>query len=224
MYSKNLFPAAHVRPADNYSPIKAAWPQQCGIKHIRPVRSRHENDAFVRLEAIHLNQQLIQSLLPLVVTATEARASMTPDGVDLVDEDNARSILFALLKQVANPAGADADKHFYEIGTRDREEWNVGFACNRSSQQSFAGSRRSDKKHALGNASTQLLKLLRFAQEFDNLPQLFLGLIHAGHVLERDFLLLHRQQAGAALAEGQRLIAASLHLPDHEEPQCPQKN
>ena len=60
---------------------------------------------------------------------------------------------------------------------------------------------------------------LRLAQEFDDFLQLFFGFLYAGHILEGDLFLLHGKQPGAALAEGQRLVAAGLHLPDHEEPQ-----
>jgi hypothetical protein len=45
------------------------------------------------------------------------------------------------------------------------------------------------------------LELLRLAQVFDNLLQFFLGLVHTGHVLKGDFLLLHGEQARTALAE-----------------------
>ena len=71
-----------------------------------------------------------------------------------------------------------------------------------------------------GNASAQLLELLRLAQEFDDLLQLFFGFIDAGHVLERDLLLLHGEQPRPALAERQSLVPAGLHLPDHEKPQA----
>ncbi len=70
----------------------------------------------------------------------------------------------------------------------------------------------------------ELLELLRLAQEFDDLFQLFLGFIHAGNVLERHLLLLHGEQARLALAEGQSLVAARLHLADHDEPQCAQEH
>ena len=41
---------------------------------------------------------------------------MAPDGVDLIDEDDAGGVLFRLLEHVAHARGADADEHFYEIG------------------------------------------------------------------------------------------------------------
>src|SRR5579864_2219824 len=149
---------------------------------------------------------------------------MTSDGIDFVDEDDAGSILLALLEKIAHAARAHADKHLYKVRARDREEGNIGLARNRARQQRLAGSGRPDQQHAFRNAAAQLLELLSFAQELNNLAQFFLGLFYASHVFERDFLLLHGEQPRPALAKRQRLIPASLHLPDHEEPQRAQQN
>src|SRR5689334_15448418 len=106
---------------------------------------------------------------------------MASNCVNFVDEDNARSVLFALLKEVANAAGAHADKHLDKVRSGDAEERNVGLAGYSARQQGLAGSRMADQQDALGNASTKLLKLLRFAQELDDFSQLLFGLVHAGH-------------------------------------------
>jgi hypothetical protein len=161
---------------------------------------------------------LVQGLLALVVSAAEACAAVTSDCVDFVDEDDAGSILLALLKEIPDAACADADEHLDEVRTGDAEERNIGFAGNSTGQQRLTGSGRSDQQHTLGDASAELLELLRLAQELDDLLQLFLGFIHAGHVFKSDLLLLHGEQACAALAERQRLVATGLHLPEHEEP------
>ncbi len=224
MHAQDLFAATHVRTRHDHAAVEAAGPQQRRIEHVGTVGGGDQDDAFVGLEAVHLDQQLVQGLLALVVSAAQARATMTADGVDFVDEDDAGSVLLALLEQVADAACADADEHLHEVGAGDAEERHVGFAGHRARQQGLAGSRRPDQQHALGNASAELLELLRLAQEFDDLFQLFLGFIHAGDVLERHLLLLHGEQAGAALAEGQRLVAAGLHLADHDEPQRAQQH
>jgi hypothetical protein len=65
---------------------------------------------------------------------------------------------------------------------------------------------------------------LRFAEELDDLAQFLLGFIHAGDVLEGHLLLLHGEQARSALAEAEGLVSAGLHLADHDEPQCAEKN
>src|ERR1035437_1133017 len=89
---------------------------------------------------------------------------MAADGVDFVDEDDARGILLALFEEVADAACADADEHLDEVRTRNAEERNIGFTGNRTGEQGFTGSGRSDEKHTLGNASAELLELLRLAQ------------------------------------------------------------
>ena len=120
---------------------------------------------------------------------------MAADGVNFIDEDDAGGILLALLEQVADAAGADADEHFDEVGTGNREERNVGFAGNGASEKSLARSRRADEQNALGNASAEFLEFLRVFQEIDNFVKLFLGFIDSGDILEGGFLLLRGKQA-----------------------------
>src|SRR5690242_19231154 len=144
---------------------------------------------------------------------------MTAYRVNFVDKDDARSILLALLKQVTYPARSYADEHLYKVGTRNAEKGYIRLAGHGPCQQRLAGSRRSDQQNTFRDAPAELLELLRFAQELDYFAQLILGLIHSGHILERNFLLLHREQARPALTKRQGLVAARLHLPDHDEPQ-----
>ena len=93
--------------------------------------------------------------------AAEPGAAVAADGVDLVDEDDARGVLLALLEQVAHPAGADADEHLDEVGARDGEEGHVGLAGDRTGQERLTGSRRAHEQHALGDLAAELLELLR---------------------------------------------------------------
>src|SRR4029077_13660490 len=223
VHAQNLFPAAHIRVTYHYAPVKAPRTQQCRVKHVRTIGRRHENDAFVRLETVHFHQQLVQRLLALIVATAQSRAAMASYRVNFVNEYDAGGIFLALFEQITHPARAISDEHFHKVGAGNREERNIGFACNRPSQQRFTCARRSNQQNSLGNPPTQFLELLRLAQELDDLPEFFFGLIHASHVLERNLFLLHREEACPALAEKQGFITASLHLPDHEEPQRSQK-
>src|SRR5207342_292432 len=103
--------ALDIRPADNDAPIETTGTEQSGIEHVRTVGRGNENDALIGLEAIHLDEQLVQRLLALVVAAAKARATVPADGVDLVDEDDARGVLLALLEQVADTRRPDAHEH-----------------------------------------------------------------------------------------------------------------
>src|SRR5439155_23160244 len=124
---------------------------------------------------------------------------------------------------VADAAGADADKHFDEVGARNGEERDVGFTGDRAGQQSFAGAWRFDEENALRNATAQLLEFLRVFQELDDFLKLFLSFVGSGHILKSCFLLLRGKQAGAGLAETESLIASSLHLAHQEEAEAHQK-
>ena len=59
-------------------------------------------------------------MLALVVPADDAAAAAFAEGVELVDEDNARRFRFRLLEHVAHAGGADADEHLDEIANRER--------------------------------------------------------------------------------------------------------
>src|SRR5690606_26396179 len=85
--------------------IEATRTQQRRIEHVGTVGRGDDDHAIVALEAVHLDEQLVERLLALVVTAAEACATVTTDRVDLVDEDDARRVLLALLEQVANARG-----------------------------------------------------------------------------------------------------------------------
>jgi len=59
--------------------VETARAQQRGIEHIGPVSGGDQDHALIGLEAIHLDQQLIQRLFAFVIAATEAGATMAPD-------------------------------------------------------------------------------------------------------------------------------------------------
>jgi hypothetical protein len=137
-------------------------------------------------------------------------------------KDDAGRVLFALLEQIADAAGAHANEHFHEIRAGDGEERHAGFAGDGARQQGLTGSGRADQKYTFGDTAAQFLEFLRLAQELNDFLQLFLGLFHARHVFKRDFLLLGGVQARAALAETKGFVATALHLADHEDPESRQ--
>ena len=102
VHAEDLLATAHVRQRHHDLAIEAAGTQQRGIEHVGTVGGGDDDDAFVALEAVHFDQQLVQRLLALVMTAAEAGAAVTTDGVDLVDEDDAGCVLLGLLEHVAH--------------------------------------------------------------------------------------------------------------------------
>ena len=135
--------AAHVGARHRDAAVEATGTQDGRVEHVGAVGRRDDDDALVRLEAVHLDEELVQRLLALVVTAAEACAAVTTDGVDLVDEDDAGRVLLALLEEVAHAARADADEHLDEVGARDAEERNARFTGDGAREQRLAGARRA---------------------------------------------------------------------------------
>ncbi len=215
---EDLLAADHVRIGDDDLPVEAAGPEQRRVEHVGPVGRGDEDDALVRLEAVHLDEELVQRLLALVVAAAETGAAMATDRVDLVDEDDAGRILLRLLEHVADAARADADEHLDEVRAGDGEERNVGLAGDGAGEQRLAGAGRPDEEHAARDAPAEPLELLRVAQELDDLLEVFLGLVDAGDVLEGDAAMGLGEELGLRLAEAERLAAGPLHLAHEEDP------
>ena len=101
---EDLFAADDVGIRHHHLAVETARAQQRRIEHVRPVGRRDQDHAFIGLEAVHLDQQLVQGLLALVIAAAEAGAAMAADRVDFVDEDDAGRILLGLLEHVADAA------------------------------------------------------------------------------------------------------------------------
>ena len=106
-----------VGQVDRHLAVEAARPQQGRVEDVGPVGRRDDDDARVGGEAVHLDEDLVQRLLPLVMASAKSAAAAASDGVDLVDEDDARRVLARRLEEVAHTGRAHADEHLYEVGT-----------------------------------------------------------------------------------------------------------
>ena len=160
--------------------------QQRRVEDVGPVRRGDEDHAGLDVEAVHLDEQLVEGLLALVVAAAHAGAAVAADRVDLVDEDDRGGVGLGLLEQVAHAAGADADEHLDEVRAGDREERHAGLAGHGARQQRLAGAGRPEEQHALGDLRADRLELGRVGEELLDLAQLLDGLVRAGDVVERD--------------------------------------
>src|SRR5205823_6870989 len=98
---QDLLASHPVRPVDDDLAVEAAGPQKRRIEDVRAVGGGDQDDVVLHLEAIHLDQQLVERLLALVVASTQAGAAVATDGVDLVHEDDAGRVLLGLLKKVS---------------------------------------------------------------------------------------------------------------------------
>src|SRR5207253_11509104 len=157
------------------------------------------------------------------MTAAQPGTAMAADGVDFIDEDDARGVFLALLKEIANARSADADEHLDEVRAGDREKRRVRFAGNCAREERLARSRRSHQQNALRNLSAELGELLWLFEELDDLVELELGLVDSGHILERDFFGAAGEKLCFRFAKRKRFVSAGLHLAHEEDPQSDQE-
>ena len=113
--AKDFLAPVNIRDRHDNLTVKTARTQQGRVKHVGAVGRCDDDDAFIGFKAVHLDQQLVQGLLALVIGIAEAVPTMATNRINLVDEDNARRVLLSLFEHVAHTARADADKHFDKI-------------------------------------------------------------------------------------------------------------
>ena len=179
--------------------VEAAGPQQRRIEHVGAVGRGDQDDAFVGLEAVHLDEQLVERLLALVVAAAEAGAAMAADRVDFVDEDDAGRVLLAPARTCRARGDAPTPTN---ISTKSEPEMvkNGTFAspamARASSVLPVPGGPTSSTP--FGMLAAEALEFLRVLQELDDLLQFLLGLVDAGDVLEGDAAVASRSAAWRA--------------------------
>ena len=171
---KNRESFLEVGQGDNDLAVKSTWSQQCRVQHVGSVRRSNRHDAFGRIESVHLVQHLVQRLLSLIVSATEPRAALATNRVDLVDEDNGRRFLSRSGEEVSNPAGANAHEHFHEVRARNGEERHAGLSRDGARQHRLASARGADQENALGDKCADVFVSSRGLQELDDLTDLLL--------------------------------------------------
>ena len=88
MHAQDLLAALYVRTIDRDLAVKATGAQQCRVQNIGAIGRGDQDDRLAFLETVHLDQQLVERLLALVVTAAQASSALTSHSLDLIDEDD----------------------------------------------------------------------------------------------------------------------------------------
>ena len=70
VHAQNAFASTQIGCINHNLAIETTRAQQRRIEHIWTVGRRDQNDTFIRLETIHLDQQLVERLLAFVVSTT----------------------------------------------------------------------------------------------------------------------------------------------------------
>ena len=146
------------------------------------------------------------------MTATNPVAAMTPDCVNLVDENDAGRRFLALLKHIAHARCADADKHLNEVRAADGKEGDVRLARDGAREQCLTSARRPDHQDAFWNASAEFLKFFRIAQKLDELLHFILCFLDSGDIAKCDFIFVAGEHARFRFPEVKRTFPGHADL------------
>ncbi len=216
MHAQDRLAALEVRSLDGDLPVEAARAQQRGVEDVGPVGRGDEDDVRLDVEAVHLDEELVERLLALVVAPAHAGAAVPPDGVDLVDEDDRGRVLLGLVEQVAHAARADTHEHLDEVRAGDRVERHARLAGDGAREQGLAGPGGPVEQDALGDLRAHGLELGRVREELLDLLELLDRLVLARHVSERDLRHVLGDELRAGLAEAHHAVPATLHAGQQE--------
>ena len=164
---ENLLPALKIRQINLNNPVKTPRTSQSRIQHLFSIGGRQHNDVIACAEAVHLHQQLVQSVGPLIVGSSELVLSLSSNCVDLVDENDGWSFLFCIIEQLPYSLGAHACEELHELTPTYREEWDLGFSSAGFCQHCLTCAWRTSQQGSLRYLGSYLLILVGFAQEID---------------------------------------------------------
>ena len=158
---ENRLPAVQVGSIHHHLAIETTRAQQGRVENLRTVGGAHDDHTGAGVETVHLYEQLVQGLLPLVMTADRVEPPHLPQSIELVDEDDAGRLALSLCKEIPHPGGSNPHEHLDELRTGDNKERDSRFPGNRLGQQGLSGARCSHQKYSLRYMAAQVLELLR---------------------------------------------------------------
>jgi hypothetical protein len=160
------------------------------VQDLRTVGGGHEDDAGPGVEAVHLDEELVQGLFPFVVSTGNADAASLAQGIQFVDEDDAGSLFLGLFEEIPYPCSPHADEHLHEFGAAHAEERHTALAGNGLCQKGLARSGGTDEKNSFGDLSAEGGEFFGRFKKVDDLHELLFRLVNTGNVVEGDVQLV----------------------------------
>src|SRR5574337_1445696 len=124
MHLEDLLPTLDIGAIEGHLSVETPGPEQGWIEDLRTVRRGHDDHALVRVEAIHLHQQLVEGLLAFIVSADRVEPTSLSERIQLIDEDDAGRFFLSLGEEVAYTSRPDPYEHLDEIRSAQAEEWH----------------------------------------------------------------------------------------------------
>ena len=183
---QDALPALHVGRRDEDLAVEAPGRSSAGSSFSRRLEAAMTTtSSLVPKPSISTSSWLrVWSFSP--VTSLPRAAA---DRVELVDEDDRRRVLARLAEQAPDAGCPEAGEHLHEGGRRLREEVRARLVGHGLGEQGLAGAGRAVQQDALRHPRAERLEPPRVAQELDDLRELVLGLVGAGHLVPAAGLL-----------------------------------
>ena len=168
---QNLLPPVLVGNGDGDFAVEAARPAQGRVQHVGQVGGRQHDNVLTLRESVHQAQQLRHDALFHVADRTIA---VRGNGVDLVEEDDARRLPRRLVENLPQVGFALAVELVDDFRAVDGEEVGLGFVGHGPGNQRLAAAGRPQQQHALGRVDAQSLEQFRVSQgQLDDLADTF---------------------------------------------------
>ena len=158
---QNLLAAVLIGNGDRDFAVEPARPAQGRIQHVGQVGGRQHDDVLALRESVHQAEQLRHDAFFHVA---DRPIAVRGDGVDLVQEDDARRPLGRLVENLPQVGLALAVELMDDFRPVDGEEIGLGFVGHGPGDQRLAAAGRPEQQHALRRFDAQPLEQFRISQ------------------------------------------------------------
>ena len=162
-------------------------------------------------------------MLSFIISPVAGISGLT-DGINLINENDARRSLVRLPEQISYTTGSHTHEHLHKIRTGKRIEGHIGLSCHSLGKQSFTGSRRSYQKGSLRKLRTDRSVFCGIMQEVNDFHKAFLRLILTCHILKADAGVLLHIHLRLGLSYSRESSPGGSHLLHHGVHQNNQEN
>ncbi|BAT05417.1 Os08g0413050, partial [Oryza sativa Japonica Group] len=198
---EDLQPRRGVRERDVDELVEAARPEHRRVDDVRPVGGADDEHRLLGVDAVHLGEQLVEHAVRRAAGVADAVAALDGDGVELVEEEDARRRLPRLVEQVADVALALAEPHGEQLGPLDADEVGLALLGDGLGHHRLAAPRRAVEEHAARRRHAKQVEHLRVLHRvLHRLLELALDLAQAADVVPRH--LGHLDDPGLAQGGG----------------------
>src|SRR6266516_3847603 len=109
---------------------------------------------------------------------------MATHGINLIDKDNARRMLFSLFKEIAHPCSPNTYEHLHKLRSANTIERNISLACYCTRNERLTCAGGTHQKHAFGNACSHRDKARRVLEKLYNFLKLNLRLLYTCNIFK----------------------------------------